>query len=183
MSQIKYKQPGEKLTFIAPSGGVVAGGFYVIGGIGVVALETKAETLEFVGAVEGVFSLTKVGSQAWAVGDKVYWDSGNSRFTTVSTVGPLMGVAAEVVGSGSGATTGAVRLDGVAHGTSEGLQPAIVHLTDSSGGSANDTIAAITQAANAGSADVGPVKDALADLAAKVNAILTTLEQAGILTP
>jgi hypothetical protein len=43
-------------------------------------------------------------------------------------------------------------------------------LTDSSGGSANTTIAAITNAANAGSADVGPVKDAIADLAAQLEA-------------
>jgi hypothetical protein len=43
-------------------------------------------------------------------------------------------------------------------------------LTDSSGGSANGTVAAITQVANAGSADVGPVKDAIADIVAQLNA-------------
>lgn len=64
-----------------------------------------------------------------------------------------------------------------------GDQAAIVHLTDNSGGTANNTIAAITQAGNAGSADVGPTADAIADLAAKVNAILTTLESAGLLAP
>lgn len=47
-------------------------------------------------------------------------------------------------------------------------------LTDSSGGSANTTIAAITQAANAGSADVGPVADGFADIAAQL-AIQRTL--------
>jgi predicted RecA/RadA family phage recombinase len=41
-------------------------------------------------------------------------------------------------------------------------------LTDSSGGTASTTIAAITQAANAGSADVGPTADAIADLAAQL---------------
>lgn len=50
----------------------------------------------------------------------------------------------------------------------------VADLTDSSGGSADDTIAAITNAANAGSADVGPTADAIADLAAKVNALLPT---------
>lgn len=48
----------------------------------------------------------------------------------------------------------------------------ITALTDSSGGSANDVIAAITNAANTGSADVGPTADAVADLAAKVNALI-----------
>lgn len=42
-------------------------------------------------------------------------------------------------------------------------------LTDNSGGSADTTIAAITNSANAGSADVGPVANAIADLAAQVN--------------
>ena len=54
-------------------------------------------------------------------------------------------------------------------------------LTDSSGGAANDVIAAITNAANAGSADVGPTADAIADLAAKVNAVLTILENLGLM--
>ena len=55
------------------------------------------------------------------------------------------------------------------------------NLTDNSGGTANDTIAAITNAANAGSADVGPTADAIADLAAKVNAILTALRNLGLI--
>ena len=47
----------------------------------------------------------------------------------------------------------------------------VVALTDNSGGTANSTIAVITQAANAGSADIGPVQDAIADLAAKIEEI------------
>lgn len=39
-------------------------------------------------------------------------------------------------------------------------------LTDNTGGTASTTLAAITQVANAGSADVGPVKNALAQFAA-----------------
>ena len=46
-------------------------------------------------------------------------------------------------------------------------------LTDNSGGSADTTIAQITQAANAESADIGPTADAIADLAAQVNNLLT----------
>lgn len=60
-------------------------------------------------------------------------------------------------------------------------QANIVSLTDNSGGTANDTIASITNAANAGSADVGPTADAIADLAAKVNGILTILNNVGIM--
>lgn len=44
-------------------------------------------------------------------------------------------------------------------------------LTDSSGGTPATTIAAITNAANAGSADVGPTANAIASLATQVNAL------------
>jgi hypothetical protein len=42
-----------------------------------------AETVE--AALVGVFDITKVGSQAWTVGAKVYWDDTNKRCTTVAT--------------------------------------------------------------------------------------------------
>lgn len=51
----------------------------------------------------------------------------------------------------------------------------VVSLTDNSGGTANDTIAAITQSANAGSADFAVTRDAIADLAGKINEIITGL--------
>lgn len=53
-------------------------------------------------------------------------------------------------------------------------------LTDNSGGTANDTIAVITDTNNAGSADLTPVQDAIADLAAKINEILTALDNANL---
>lgn len=72
-------------------------------------------------------------------------------------------------------------IQAVVVGSAGAQQAAITSLTDSSGGTANDTIAAITNAANAGSADVGPTADAIADLAAKVEAILDALRGAGII--
>jgi len=57
----------------------------------------------------------------------------------------------------------------------------IVDITDSSGGTANDTIASITNAANAGSADVGPTADAIADLAAKQQEIIDALRAHGLI--
>lgn len=50
---------------------------------------------------------------------------------------------------------------------------AVADLTDNSGGSADDTIAAVTGDAS--------VVDAIADLAAKVNAILAALRVASII--
>lgn len=65
---------------------------------------------------------------------------------------------------------------------SDGTQAsAITDLTDSSGGTANDIIAEITEASTAGSADTAPVAGAIADLAAKVNAILAALRSSGVI--
>ena len=55
--------------------------------------------------------ITKVGSQAWTVGAKIYWDDTNKRCTTVATDNTLIGVAVEAVASGAGDTIGRVRLN------------------------------------------------------------------------
>lgn len=109
-----FLQPGDAVTLTAPSGGVVAGGVYVIGQLLVVAATSAAQGAEFVGKTTGCFTVTKVGSQAWTQGAIVYFDEGNARFTTVPTGNFRAGVALEAVGSGAGLTTGKVRLDGVA---------------------------------------------------------------------
>ncbi len=62
-------------------------------------------------ALVGVFDLTKVGSQAWTVGAKVYWDDTNKRTTSVATSNTLIGVATEAVAGGAGDTIGRVRLN------------------------------------------------------------------------
>ncbi len=108
-----FVQPGESLSgFIAPGGGVVSGGVYLIGASLVVAANDAAAGAEFTGMVIGVFEVTKVGTQAWAVGAAVYWDNGNTRFTTTAGGNLLAGVATEAVGAGAGETTGKVRLSG-----------------------------------------------------------------------
>lgn len=109
-----FVQPGNIVTLTAPSGGVVSGTAYKIGSLIVVAQATVAQTLPFAALVEGVISYTKPGSQAWTEGAKVYWDNSAKKFTTTSSANTLAGIAAAAVGSGSGETTGLVRLDGVA---------------------------------------------------------------------
>lgn len=109
-----YIQPGETMTFTAPSGGVVSGSFYQIGQVLVCAAATIAAALSFEGLTRGVFSVTKTASQAWAEGALVYWDDAAGEFTTVAAGNLRVGCAAEAVGSGAGETTGKVRLDGVA---------------------------------------------------------------------
>lgn len=108
-----YEQPGLALTFTAPTGGVTSGVPVLIGGLLVVPVASADQTEKFAGYTQGVFEVTKVGSQAWAEGAVVYWDNANDRFTTTAADNYRAGVAVEAVGSGAGLTTGVVRLDGV----------------------------------------------------------------------
>lgn len=89
--------------------------------------------------------------------------------TTVDGAGDLLKLKVTAV-----PTTGNVL---VAHDVNEvvGGQDHIADLTDSSGGTANDTIAAVS-----GSGADAAINDNFADLAAKVNAIIANLEAAGL---
>jgi len=107
-----YLQPGSVLTFIAPSGGVVSGTAYAIGGRVCIALADVAQTLDFPGQINGVWSVTKVGSQAWTVGVAVYVTSGG-EFTTSSGGNTAAGWAVEAVGAGADETIGKVLLNGL----------------------------------------------------------------------
>ena len=62
-------------------------------------------------AMNGIYDLTKTASQAWAVGQLIYWDVATSRrVTNVVANNKLVGVAVLAVGAGAGETTGRVRL-------------------------------------------------------------------------
>lgn len=102
------------MTFTAPAGGVTSGVPVLIGDLLVIPVADADAGDSFAGSTTGVYSVTKVGSQAWTEGATVYWDDGNSRFTTTATGSYKAGVAAAAVGSGAGETTGTVRLDGIA---------------------------------------------------------------------
>lgn len=108
-----FIQPGEVMEFTAPTGGVVKGTGYLIGNAIVIALDTVAQTLPFRGALTGVHASPKTDSQAWTVGQILYYDSTNKVFTTVSTSNFRAGFAAEAVGSGAGLTIGKIRLAGI----------------------------------------------------------------------
>src|SRR6266542_761136 len=89
-----FVQPGEVVTLAAPTGGVTSGIGVLIGTIFGVALETVAAGVNFDAMTEGVFDLAKTSAQAWAVGDKIYWDNTNTRCDNVPTAGfRFIGVA------------------------------------------------------------------------------------------
>jgi predicted RecA/RadA family phage recombinase len=118
-----FVQPGDVLEFTAPSGGVTKGVPILIGNLIVIPLDTVAQTLKFRGATNGVHSVPKAGSQAWTEGAIVYLDNTAHVMTTVSTAHYRAGVAVAAVGSGSGETTGIVRLNGVGVTAVGGVAP------------------------------------------------------------
>ena len=106
-----YVQPGTTLTLTAPYA-VTSGDGLLVGSIFGVAAGDAASGATVEAALTGVFDITKIGSQAWTVGAKIYWDDTNKRCTTVATDNTLIGVAIEAVAGGAGDTIGRVRLNG-----------------------------------------------------------------------
>lgn len=107
-----YVQPGEVVTLTAPTGGVVSGTPYRIGSLVVIAAASAAEGARFSAHVTGVFRVPKAAGAAWTEGEKLYWDDTAKAFTPSATGNTLAGVA--VMAAAEGATSGAIRLDGVA---------------------------------------------------------------------
>ena len=105
-----YVQPGKTITLTAPYA-VTSGDGLLVGSIFGVAAATAALGEAVEAALVGVYDLKKVASQAWAAGDKIYWDDTNKRTTTVATDNTLIGVAVDAVASGAGDTIGRVRLN------------------------------------------------------------------------
>ena len=106
-----YIQPGHTITLTAPAA-VTSGSGVLVGAIFGIAAHDAASGEPVETLTVGVIDINKVGTQAWAVGDKVYWDNTNKRATKIATDNTLIGVALGVVGSGADETTGRVRLNG-----------------------------------------------------------------------
>ncbi len=106
-----YVQPGNTITLTAPYA-VTSGDGLLVGSIFGVAAGTAALGDPVETAVVGVYDLKKVASQAWAVGDKIYWDNTAKNTTKTLTSNTLIGVATDVVAGGATDLIGRVRLNG-----------------------------------------------------------------------
>ena len=104
-------QPGNTITLAAPYD-VTSGDGLLVGAIFGIATGSavNGETVE--ATLVGIFDLTKAASQAWAAGDKVYWDDTNKVATKTASGNTAIGVAVEAVGGAAGDTIGRVRLNG-----------------------------------------------------------------------
>ena len=153
-----YIQKGENIAVAAPYD-VSSGDGAQVGSLFGVAVADAASGADVVLATTGVYLLKKASSEAWAVGQKVYWDNFNKECTSDSTGGLLIGVATAVAASSSTGVTGYVRLNGSAPGASTGAQEGIDDVD-----TANATDA--TSAAALANANKAAINDVLAALRA-----------------
>jgi predicted RecA/RadA family phage recombinase len=100
---------------ITSAGALAAGSFFIANGLrGVVTAATTGAGQQTTVATRGVFTLPKATGEVWAVGALLYWDTGNSRFTTTVASNTLAGFAAAAAVSAD--TTGKVAI-GIATNT------------------------------------------------------------------
>ena len=154
-------QEGDVLDYANGGSAISSGDIVAISEmIGVAETDIAANETGAV-AIKGVFSVTKVGSQAWSVGDKIFWDKTNTQFTKTasSDADVLAGYAVEAVGSGAGETTGKVL-----------LIPGI-----------GKKAAAVADEATADGSDPATTQALANALKTKVNALLAALRAAGVI--
>jgi predicted RecA/RadA family phage recombinase len=106
-----YIQPGKTITLTAPYD-VNSGDGLLVGSFFGVASGTALNGAAVEAALVGVFDLTKVGSQAWSVGDAIYWDNTAKNCTKTASGNTRIGVAIAAVDNAAGSTIGSVRLNG-----------------------------------------------------------------------
>ena len=104
-----FVQDSEIITLTAPYA-VTSGQALKVGAIVAVATTDAAINAAVEAVTRGVVDLAKLSAQAWALGDRVYWDDTAKLTTTVSAGNTLIGVAIAVAANPSAA--GRVRLNG-----------------------------------------------------------------------
>ena len=165
----RFVQKGESIDY-RPDTPVAAGDVVVQDNlVGIARLDIPAGTLGSL-AVVGVFDIAK-DSSAVAAGNAVYWDAEAKKATTAKTGNQYLGKA--ILDADASGETVRVLLNAVSDFVASiASAAAIADLADNSGGTASDTV----PVSDAGS------RDAVASLTAKVNAILSALRAAGIIS-
>lgn len=107
-----YIQNGDMITVTAPAGGVQSGDGVIVSSLFGIAAYSSAEGDPVELSTSGVFELPKASAAVLTVGARVAWDNTAKEVTTPATGRFPIGIAVEA--AGSGVTSVAVRLDGVA---------------------------------------------------------------------
>ena len=104
-------QPGHTITLPAPYA-LASGDGLLVGAIFGFASTSAGAGDSVETTVVGVFDIKKTASQAWAIGDRIYWDNTAKEATKTSTNNTLIGASIEPVGNSASETIGRVRLNG-----------------------------------------------------------------------
>lgn len=169
MAQADFYHGDPVMVDYTPGSAVSAGDVVVVAGVPMVAhADIPANTLGAVAAGGGVYTVT--GNGAIAAGTRVYWIDADNEVTATPGGNRFFGFTVSAC-AGDGSTCTVLHVPDARQATT-----AIASLTDNSGGSANDTLVAIS-----GSYTQAEVAGNFADLAAKVNAILAALRAQGII--
>ena len=104
-----FVQNGCAVTVDTPTGGVSVGAGVLIGALFGVAAYTSPAGAPLEIATEGVFDLDKETTEAFGVGDKVYWNAPAAKATSTATGNAWVGVATQ--GAVASAATARVRLN------------------------------------------------------------------------
>lgn len=96
-----YVQEGDVIDYANASGSTITSGTPVLIGARLgVALADIANGATGSVQVEGVFTVTKLGTDTVAAGALLYWDNTNKRLTTTASGNTLAGFAVAAAGSG-----------------------------------------------------------------------------------
>ncbi len=172
-----YKQPGAILTLTAPYARATSGLGAKVGAIFGVSCDTVANGVEGQFETEGVHELLKTEAQAWAVGDKIYWNDSTKLCDTDSAAGMLIGVCTAVAANPT--TTGELKLSGVPD-MSEGAQAAVADLTMGTNITAATANGSLTDSSGTNPTEA-QFNELAKELGTKINAILAALRLAGII--
>lgn len=105
-----YVQEGDVIDYANASGATITSGTPVLIGARLgVALADIANGSTGSVQVEGVFTITKLGTDTVAAGALLYWDNTNKRLTTTASGNTLAGFA--VAAAGAGVTTVNVKIN------------------------------------------------------------------------
>lgn len=96
-----YIMDGERLTYANASGSTISAGTMVLvtAKVGVAPADI-ANGDSGVLAMEGVYNITKLGTDVVAQGALLYWDNTNKRLTVTSSGNTLAGFAFAAAGNG-----------------------------------------------------------------------------------
>jgi len=176
------KQTGADMIQYTPVGAVTAGDIVAAGNIiGVASQDIAAGALGAL-VVVGVVNAVKPNDEAWTIGLKAYYDSADGSITTTATSNTFIGltlVAAETAVLGDVILMGAMLSDSTAQ---EGT--AVVDLTDSSGGvdPEDDTVAAITNIDALTDSSGGSADDTVSPVVAVADTSMVAINGSGMTT-